>query len=373
MKLSYWEEQAWFTQVDFTLVGAGLVGLNAALRLRELYPDKHILVVERGPLPSGASTRNAGFACFGSLSELLADAESHSAEELRNLVEKRYQGIQFLRTLLGDSALHYAKNGGHELFLERDRQLFEACEAQMQETNALLYSVFGGEAFSLEPSANHFKGVLPYQFSHAYEGELHPGFMMQALLKKVQKAGITVLTGVDVKGFEETGSAVQVFTSGRSWKTDRLLIATNGFAAQLLGKKATVLPARAQVILSSPVKSIIKGCYHLDRGYYYFRQIEGRILLGGGRHLDIEGETSIEAQTTALIQDRLEELLREVIFPGEQFEVEHRWTGVMGVGNQKKPVLKALSDRVYCGVRLGGMGVALGSLVGKELADLTVL
>ena len=85
MKLSYWEEQTWFNQVDFTLVGAGLVGLNAALRLRELHPHKRILVVERGPLPSGASTRNAGFACFGSLSELLADAESHSPEELRDL------------------------------------------------------------------------------------------------------------------------------------------------------------------------------------------------------------------------------------------------------------------------------------------------
>jgi len=372
MKLSYWEEQTWFNQVDFTLVGAGLVGLNAALRLRELHPHKRILVVERGPLPSGASTRNAGFACFGSLSELLADAESHSPEELRDLVLKRYQGIQYLRTMLGDAALRYTNKGGHELFLEKDRQLFEACEAQLYQTNTLLYEVFGGEAFSLQPAASHFKGVLPLQITHAYEGELHPGFMMQALLKKVQEAGITVLTGVDVTSFEESASSVELFTAGRSWKTDQLLLATNGFASQLLGDKADVLPARAQVLLTSPVKQTIAGCYHLDRGYYYFRQIEGRLLLGGGRQLDIAGETTTDAQTTALIQDRLEELLREVIVPGEDFTVERRWTGVMGVGKQKKPLVKALSERVYCGIRLGGMGVALGSLVGKELADLTV-
>ena len=133
-----------------------------------------------------------------------------------------------------------------------------------------------------------------------------------------------------------------------------------------------MLPARAQVLLTSPVKETINGCFHLDRGYFYFRQIENRILLGGGRHLDIDGETSTEAATTELIQNRLEELLREVIVPGENFEVERRWTGVMGVGKQKKPLVKALSDRVYCGIRLGGMGVALGSLVGKELAELTV-
>lgn len=372
MKLSYWEEQTWFTQVDFSLVGAGLVGLNAALRLRQLHPDKRILVVERGPLPSGASTRNAGFACFGSLSELLADAESHRPEELRDLVLKRYQGIQYLRSLLGDRALRYTNKGGHELFLEKDQQLFEACEAQLQEINALLYEVFGGEAFTLQKAASHFKGVLPLQISHAYEGELHPGFMMQALLEKAQEAGIVVLTGVDVTGFEESASSVEVFTSGRSWKTEHLLLATNGFSAQLLGEKAEVLPARAQVLLTSPVKETINGCFHLDRGYFYFRQIENRILLGGGRHLDIDGETSTEAATTELIQNRLEELLREVIVPGENFEVERRWTGVMGVGKQKKPLVKALSDRVYCGIRLGGMGVALGSLVGKELAELTV-
>ena len=42
----------------------------------------------------------------------------------------------------------------------------------------------------------------------------------------------------------------------------------------------------------------------------------------------------------------------------------------MGVGNQKTPIVKQLSDNVFCGVRLGGMGVAIGSLVGKELAAL---
>ena len=42
----------------------------------------------------------------------------------------------------------------------------------------------------------------------------------------------------------------------------------------------------------------------------------------------------------------------------------------MGVGTQKSPIVKEISNSVYCGVRLGGMGVALGSLVGQELADL---
>ena len=42
----------------------------------------------------------------------------------------------------------------------------------------------------------------------------------------------------------------------------------------------------------------------------------------------------------------------------------------MGIGDKKKPILKQLSNNVSCGVRLGGMGVAIGSSVGKDLADL---
>lgn len=42
----------------------------------------------------------------------------------------------------------------------------------------------------------------------------------------------------------------------------------------------------------------------------------------------------------------------------------------MGVGKQKNPIVKQISENVFCGVRLGGMGVAIGSLIGQELSEL---
>ncbi|MGB5203415.1 MAG: FAD-dependent oxidoreductase, partial [Eudoraea sp.] len=74
---------------------------------------------------------------------------------------------------------------------------------------------------------------------------------------------------------------------------------------------------------------------------------------------------------TELIQNRLDSMLREIILPDTDFEIERRWSGIMGIGNTKKPIVKQLSDNLICGVRLGGMGIAIGSLVGKNLADLT--
>jgi len=89
MKYSYWELKTWFSNIDFTIVGSGIVGLNCALELKKNHPKARVLILEKGMLPQGATTKNAGFACFGSLSELIDDLQSHSPEEVFDLVSKR--------------------------------------------------------------------------------------------------------------------------------------------------------------------------------------------------------------------------------------------------------------------------------------------
>jgi L-2-hydroxyglutarate oxidase LhgO len=76
MQLSYWEIKNWFSNVDFTIVGSGIVGLHTAIRLRERFPKAKIILLEKGALPQGASTKNAGFACFGSVSEIIDDLKT---------------------------------------------------------------------------------------------------------------------------------------------------------------------------------------------------------------------------------------------------------------------------------------------------------
>ena len=44
--------------------------------------------------------------------------------------------------------------------------------------------------------------------------------------------------------------------------------------------------------------------------------------------------------------------------------------GIMGVGPSKKPIIQNISNNCVAAIRLGGMGVAIGSIVGKEAAEL---
>ena len=114
----------------------------------------------------------------------------------------------------------------------------------------------------------------------------------------------------------------------------------------------------------------IKGNFHFDRGYFYFRNVEDRVLIGGGRNLSFETEHTTEQNVTTLIQSKLEELLREMILPGINYSIEQRWAGTMGIGTNKDPIVKKIQKNIYCAVRMGGMGIALGSLTGEEAAAL---
>ena len=370
MNLSYWEYKTWLSNIDFTIVGSGIVGLNCALQLRKQYPTAKIMILEKGILPQGASTKNAGFACFGSLSEILDDLRTHSEQEVLELVKRRCDGLNLLRENLGDARIDFQQLGGYELFTQEDSSLYEMCLAKKETINQLLKPIFRDNVFSEVSNIFQFEQIQSNYIFNQFEGQLDTGKMMHSLLQKVLSNNIQILNSVTVENFSESGDSVHIQTNHVDFHTKKLLIATNGFASQLLNEK--VKPARAQVLITKPIPNLhIKVTFHLDKGYYYFRNIDDCILFGGGRNLDFTGEETTEFEQTELIQQQLEKLLKTTILPNIPFEIAHRWSGIMGVGSQKKAIIKPLSDRVFCGVRLGGMGVAIGSLVGKELAELT--
>ncbi|MBD0831329.1 NAD(P)/FAD-dependent oxidoreductase [Aestuariibaculum sediminum] len=368
MNFSYWEIKSWLTNIDFCIVGSGIVGLTCALQLNKRFPKAKILILEKGFLPQGASTKNAGFACFGSLSEIIKDLDTHSEQEVVKLVKKRVDGLQLLKETLGNHAIGYKNWGGYELFL-KDSHCYDTCLEQISRVNRLLHQVFNCPVYQVMPNSFHFKNIKNDCVFNPFEGQIDTGLMMEVLLNKVQSKGIKILNNCLVEGFSDIENSVKIKTNIFEFTAYKLFIATNGFAKHLINEP--VLPARAQVLITKPLKNLhIKGTFHFDEGYYYFRNIDDRILFGGGRNLDFKGEETSQFGLTESIQNTLETILKTVILPETPFQIEHRWSGIMGVGNGKNSIVKAVSNRVFCGVRLGGMGIAIGSVVGKELAEL---
>jgi glycine/D-amino acid oxidase-like deaminating enzyme len=374
-QLSYWEKESFFKNIDVVIIGSGIVGLNAAIRLKELDPLLQILIIERGSLPIGASTRNAGFACFGSMTELLDDLENHSEEEVWALVEKRWSGLQKLRERCGDSNLRYLEYGGYELFKPEEHAIFEQCRERILHFNQCIESITGiPNVYQVKDAQISTLGLknIQHLIHNTAEGQIHTGQMMLTLLKKATELGIKILNGITIKDLENHNQNVTLTTDlGWTITASKVIVATNGFAKNLL-PKLTVQPARNQVLITQPIPNLkIKGCFHYEQGYYYFRNIDGRILLGGARNLAKPEEETTEFGTTELIQSALVNLLETVIIPNQAYQIDSWWSGIMGVGEQKKPIIQKISERVIVAVRLGGMGIAIGSLIGEEAAEIT--
>lgn len=363
---SYWELNQYFNNIDLIVTGSGIVGLNTAISYKERFPKSKVVVLERGLLPYGASTKNAGFACFGSLSELLGDIKRTDVETVWKTVDMRYRGLQLLKKRLGEKAMDYREWGGYELF--SDAAEFEKCEDALFAMNRDIAHITGTKhTYSVKSRRIErfgFKGVEGLILNKK-EGQIDTGLMMQNLLALAAGKGIVVLNGISVNAIKDESDRVAVDTSIGTLYGKQVAVATNGFAAELL-KKKDVKPARAQVLITRPIEGLkIKGTFHYEEGYYYFRNIHNRVLFGGGRNLDMQAETTTDFALNPKIQKQLDKLLKTMILPDTPFEVEHRWCGIMGVGAEKKPIINKTSPNVVCAVRMGGMGVAIGSLVGQ--------
>lgn len=373
---SFWENKTWLDGYDVVVIGSGIVGLHAAWELKKKAKSLRVLLLERGSIPAGASTRNAGVACFGTLSEIIDDLAHHPASEVFGMVEKRWKGLQKLRQNLGDKAIGFEAKGGHELFFTDQKGQHALCMERMDGINRTLAPILGKKQTYV--SADHsiagfgFKGT-EHLIRNALEGQIDSGQMMKALLEKARAAGVEVRFGTAVKSIEDEEQAVRILCGdGSILKSKRVLLATNGFTAAL-APGIDVVPARAQVLITSAIEKLpFQGSFHFDDGYYYFRNVGKRVLFGGGRNLDFKAEETTAFGLTEKVQNQLEHYLKTVILPGQNYSIEQRWSGIMCMGSKRTPIVEALSKTIFCAVRLSGMGVAIGSQVGEEAADLVL-
>lgn len=367
---SFWETQTYFNNIDLIVIGSGIVGLNAAINYKEKHKKAKVVVLESGILPQGASTKNAGFACFGSVSELLSDIKNANETTVWQTVEMRIKGLELLRKRLGDNNIDYQELGGYELFDHKDK--WEECINSIDYFNKNIQSLTKiNNTYSIENKKiklfkfNKISGLI----FNKKEGQIDTGKMMLNLISLAQSKGVIILNTILVNKLHDIKTSVELETSIGIIATKRVIVATNGFANQLL-KLPDIKPARAQVLVTKPITGLkFKGTFHYDEGFYYFRNIGNRVLFGGGRNLDFEKETSTDFELNTSIHTHLNKLLKTVILPDNSFEIEQRWCGIMGVGNEKKPIIKKITPNVVCAVRMGGMGIAIGSLVGKLAID----
>jgi len=324
MAISAWEQSTYFAPKDVVIIGCGFVGLWTALELINKYPKMQITILERGVIPSGASTRNAGFSCFGSVSELMYDIALMGEANMLETVKMRYDGLQKIQRTFDKKVIDYDQFGGYELFekngpyeikqLDKDIAYLNKILAPVLKTpkkNGKYMPIYSNESKKIKQLG--FQAIEALAFS-PLEGQLNSAKLVLALQQAVQSKGVHILFNTEVKKFKSHKKGVTIHTNLEApLETKQLLICTNGFAKQLM-PGLDVVPARGQVFITEPIPNLK--------------------------------------------------------FKGKNPKIELRWSGTMGMGKIKKPIIEEVQPNIFCAVRMSGMGVAIAPIVAERVVKL---
>ena len=362
--LSFWEHNGWCQGRDIVVVGAGFVGLSAALESRRRFPDASITIVELSSLCGGGSTKNAGFACFGSPSELLDDWNTLGPEKTVELVASRYNGLKNLRSNFSEEEIGYEPTGAIELFTDEVSGLKERTLEFLPTINEALEGVFGSMPFEVKSSKNGVLGARAV-ISSPMEGILDTSKLYRATLSKALSEGIDIINGCKIQNIERDGEGFRLDFDFGFFEAKEVMIAANAFAKELI-PDLDVQPSVNRVLVTEEIPGLnFDGSCHYDRGYVYLRRIGNRMLIGGGRQWG-DGD-SIE------VENKLKSFLSKHIEGTSEAQIEYNWTGHLGVGASRDPIVKTIEPGLHVGVRMGGMGVAIGGVIGRELGGLPQL
>jgi glycine/D-amino acid oxidase-like deaminating enzyme len=299
------------------------------------------------------------------MTEIASDRRKWGDEKTLEIIEKRWRGIQKIKNTLG-SQIDYETYGGYELIFQTKN-----IDSQLDETNRFLFPIFQENIFSIAADNLRrfgFGDAVKQLLYNPLEGQIHSGKLVLALHKLLQKNGVSFFSNSEITNYQSGERVYFSINHQQELSTNKLIFCTNAVAPGQMNK---VVPARGQVLITEPLEHLkFKGCFHFDEGYYYFRNVGNRILLGGGRQLDVEGETTTTLGINEKIQLDLNSKLHQIINPGFSPKIEMRWSGIMSFSETKLPVTTHISKNVYYAMNCNGMGVSLSPITAEGIADI---
>jgi gamma-glutamylputrescine oxidase len=350
------------------VIGGGITGAATAFALSELAPEARVVLLEAETLASGASGRNAGFLIPGTHRTPAVSAEKHGDDVARRLFRFTLENIEEVGRL--DGAAFDLQLTGSLIAAGSDEEA-EALRhsAELLQSEGIACNYLDAEATCRRTSGTGFAGGLILDDG----GTLDPAKLVRHLARL---SGAALLEGWPVTSIESVDGSVRVRGPNGSLVAGRVVLCLNAFLPRLFEELGRfVRPVRAQMLATAPVGPFLDVPVYSHEGFYYIRQTsDGRILLGGARHLHEREEVGYETVTTRGVQDSLAAYLQEH-FPGVgELPVERRWSGTMGFSPDGLPVAGALDGLtgVYFACGLTGHGMSYGLRLGRLLARLAM-
>ena len=355
--------------VDVLIVGGGIAGLTLAWTLAE--QDCVTGLLDAGLLAGEASGRNAGFlmaAAAEPYEETIALWGRAGARAMLETGRRSHQRIRQLVETLGLEC-EYRVRGSLRLACSDDEAAdFRASLASLAADGFPMEEWDAARAAPLSRTRRFNAG-----FFTAEDAELQPVQFLHGLAHAALGRGVRLFERSPVLGAAWRAGRWEARTPAGLVRARTLVLATNAYAPRLCEPLARLIaPRRGQMLSTAPLEREVAPCpTYANWGYQYWRQTQdGRLVIGGWRDLDLDGETGFETRLTPRIQAAIEQGLRDLVPEGAA--IEHRWAGTMGFARDGRPLVGWLDAAHHLAVCAGftGHGLGLAAACTQDLAEL---
>lgn len=362
---------------DVAVVGGGITGLSAAMRLAEA--GASVCVLEAQRVGWGASGRNGGFCCMGGTKLSERDLiRKFGMDEAKKFVSYQLQAIDKVSDRITALGLDVDRHSKGEVYLaHRPKDA-----AEFAEEADFLSSNFGlrTEVWPEEELAE--RGIGGPEFfggMHVDHGfALNPMKYVQGLARQARRLGAKLYSHTPVTAINRDSPYWRLETPHGSVRAHRVVLAGNGYTREQIPRwiHGRIMPVMSSVLVTRP----LTDDEITDQGWtsdlmaadtrillHYFRMLPDRRFMFGTRGGIFEGRESLERMRKRGRADF------NRMFPAwAHVETAHEWHGHVCLARNLTPFVGRVPDMkgVYASMAYHGSGVAMASLSGEKVADL---
>ncbi len=373
-------------EADVAIVGAGYTGLWTAYYLKQADPAVRVVVLEREVAGFGASGRNGGWC-----SALFAVSDSRLAElfgndTMRAMRRAMNETVDEVGRVVEEESIdcHFRKAGTVDA--ARSPAQLEALRAEVEQARRLGLPEEDLRFIGPEEMKELFATtkVLGGTFT-PHCASVHPARLARGLASRVEAQGTTIFEQTEVRQIlPRAGVFATIITKDGRVSARNVVLATEGFTAELPGLERTVVPIYSLMVASAPLgeervqslgTALAAGATFTDgRHLLVYGQVtpDGRLAFGGrGAPYHYGSKTRDEFGNDQRVHPLLEEAARQLFPQLGAITFTHRWGGPIGAHRDWFPsVLHDPASGLASAGGYVGDGVSTTNLAGRTLADL---
>src|SRR5215213_5639058 len=351
------------------IVGAGYARLAAALELSRHGVDS--VVLERGALGIGASTRNGGSVSGGvnvgkSFTGRAADI---NPERANRLLSDAADAFSLIERLIAEERIDcFWQKRGRFVGAWTPRH-YAAQEKRLADLNDAAQSgayMVPRERQREEIASDYYYGGMVVERS----ASLHPALYYKGLLDACRRCGIAICAEASVERITANGAGWRVETSRGAVTAGDVVIATNGYTGTITpALRRRVVPIASHIIATEELPEELAGSLipkwrsisDTKRVLCYYRlSPDGRRMVFGGRARFTPANPELCAKVLhGYMTERFPQL--------KGARVTHSWTGNTAFTLDALPHMGEEGGLHYC-LGCNGSGVAMMTYLGTQTA-----